>query len=102
MRPIDCQAHRGNGRCTLHRAHDALHGRRRARRARAVAVLDARHPGDLGGARGGLDCGAVIRIVVDLDSDDEKAVIRSLRARSKRLGRDHGLACRSVAIEAKE
>ena len=36
------------------------------------------------------------RIILDLASDDERAVIRLLKALLKRLGRDHGVRCKGV------
>ena len=38
----------------------------------------------------------MIRVVMDLEVVDEKALVRLLREMLKRLLRDHGIKCRSV------
>jgi hypothetical protein len=42
------------------------------------------------------------RYLVALEADDEHAVIRLLRVLLKRLGRDHGVRCRSIAPVASQ
>ena len=34
---------------------------------------------------------------MDLEHDDEKQVVRLLRALLKRLGRDHGVRCKAIS-----
>jgi hypothetical protein len=41
------------------------------------------------------------RIVIDLDGD-ERTVVRLLRALLKRLGRDYGVRCRAITVDAHE
>ena len=42
----------------------------------------------------------VSRIIIDLASDDDKAIVRLLKALLKRPGRDHGVKCKGITATA--
>lgn len=40
-----------------------------------------------------------MRVMLDLDATDERAVVRLLKALLKRLGRSYGVRCKGVKLE---